>query len=517
VFQLDRAIGVVTIPVLTVPIAVAMAGPAQATTLPKPPTKTLPSALDVASPYEPQSICDPVAKPGVVDFATLMTTYYKVGNTGGITRNCDSGLTEHSEGRAWDWMLSVDNPDQKAIADSVTAWLSAPDAQGRPGAMARRFGIMYIIWNHRIWGTYALQRGWAPYTGPVPHTDHIHFSFSWDGAYARTSWWTGKALTTTISLGPSPTTPPQAPGSVYSILVVGSTGSDVALAQKVIGATADGIFGPQTESALRAWQASHGVPVTGQLDTATWAAMERLHLVPTRGAVAPAPKPAPAPAPKPAPAPAPAPSPAPAPAPKPAANPLAAYASSTLRRGSVGPAVVALQKAVGATPDGAFGPLTEAAVRVYQARHRLPVTGIAGPSTWAALMGVTSPTTTTASRSTSRPAPAPKPATTTTTTTTKATTRTTTMTTGPLLRLGARGDAVKTLQRALGGVAVDGLYGARTLAAVQAFQKSAHLPVTGIADAGVWRATASSVPGRRPPSRHCSSGRSSPAPVSWPP
>ena len=144
-----------------------------------------------------------------------------------------------------------------------------------------------------------------------------------------------------------------------------------------------------------------------------------------------------------------------------------------MRRGSVGPAVVALQKAVGVTADGAFGPLTEAAVRAYQARHHLPVTGIAGPSTWAALMGVTSPTTTTASRSTSRPAPAPKPATT---------------TTGPLLRLGARGDAVKTLQRALGGVAVDGLYGTRTLAAVQAFQKSAHLPVTGIADAGVWRA-----------------------------
>ncbi len=48
--------------------------------------------------------------------------------------------------------------------------------------MARRFGIMYIIWNHQIWGTYAPQRGWAPYTGSVPHTDHIHFSFSWDGA-----------------------------------------------------------------------------------------------------------------------------------------------------------------------------------------------------------------------------------------------------------------------------------------------------------------------------------------------
>ena len=56
----------------------------------------------------------------------------------------------------------------------------------------------------------------------MPHTDHIHFSFSWDGAYARTSWWTGKALTT-VSPGPAsaptPTTPPQTPSAVYSLLI----------------------------------------------------------------------------------------------------------------------------------------------------------------------------------------------------------------------------------------------------------------------------------------------------------
>jgi hypothetical protein len=30
---------------------------------------------------------------------------------------------------------------------------------------------------------------------PSPHTDHIHLSLSWDGAFARTSWWTGSAVT----------------------------------------------------------------------------------------------------------------------------------------------------------------------------------------------------------------------------------------------------------------------------------------------------------------------------------
>lgn len=479
--HLVRALGVITIPALTIPMSLAAS--ADAVTLPKPPSKALPSDLDVASPYEPQRICDPVAKPGVLAFARLMTSYYQVGNTGGITRNCNSGVTEHSEGRAWDWMLSVNDPNQKAIADSVTAWLSAPDAQGHPGAMARRFGIMYIIWNRRIWGTYAPERGWAAYHGAEPHTDHIHFSFSWDGAYQRTSWWTGKALTT-IDYGPSspsPTTGPQAPSSVYSILIEGASGADVALAQKVLGTTVDGDFGPQTEAALRAWQTAHGVPVTGVLDAATWAAMVRLKLVPARGIattpVNPAPAPDPAPVPQPITTPVtrpittpvtrPVTGPAPVPVSTTPTGSLAAYAKTTLRRGSTGAAVIALQKALAVTADGAFGPLTEAAVRTFQSRHDLPATGVVGPTTWAALAGQGVVTTTPKAPSVATTAP------------TSAT---------PVLRVGSRGDAVKTLQRALGGVAVDGVFGSRTAQAVAAFQRAVRLSPTGVADAAVWHA-----------------------------
>ena len=229
-----RALGALTIPVLGVPLA---ASDAVAAPLPKPPVKSLPSALDVAPPYQGQRVCDPHAKPGVLAFAQLMVANYGVGTSAwGITRNCNSGITEHSEGRAWDWMLSSANPDQKAIADSVVTWLSAPDAQGRPGAMARRFGINYIIWNKRMWRAYAPERGWAAYTGSVPHTDHIHFTFTWDGAYRRTSWWTGRAVTT-IDPGPpapTPTTAPTTPSAVYTVLVLGSTGADVALAAQQV-------------------------------------------------------------------------------------------------------------------------------------------------------------------------------------------------------------------------------------------------------------------------------------------
>jgi peptidoglycan hydrolase-like protein with peptidoglycan-binding domain len=198
--------------------------------------------------------------------------------------------------------------------------------------------------------------------------------------------------------------------------------------------------------------------------------MVALKLIPPRGTTTPAPTPAPKPTP--APTPAPKPTPAPAPAPKPTTtSPLAPYAKTTLRKGSTGAAVTALQKALGITADGAFGPQTEAAVKAYQARRNLPATGIVAASTWAALMGQAT-TSTGASRSTTAPRPT--------------TAYTPLMST--TLQAGAKGNAVKALQRALGGLVVDGAYGARTVAAVKAFQTAHHLPATGVTDTKVWQA-----------------------------
>lgn len=56
-----------------------------------------------------------------------------------------------------------------------------------------------------------------------------------------------------------------------------------------------------------------------------------------------------------------------------------------LQRGSRGQQVVAVQKVIGATPDGKFGPKTEAAVKAWQAENDLYVDGIVGPKTWAAM------------------------------------------------------------------------------------------------------------------------------------
>jgi peptidoglycan hydrolase-like protein with peptidoglycan-binding domain len=131
---------------------------------------------------------------------------------------------------------------------------------------------------------------------------------------------------------------------------------------------------------------------------------------------------------------------------------------------------VALQKALKVTADGAFGPQTESAVKAFQTRRNLPANGVVGPSTWAALMGGTA-----APSAPSRSTPARV-----------STPYTPLMST--VLRTGAKGTAVKTLLRALGGLAVDGAYGARTAAADAAFQKAHGQKATGVTDTRVWAA-----------------------------
>jgi hypothetical protein len=263
-------------------LTIGVAPPAHA--IPAPPRKALPTALDARMGYQPQVSCDPRPKPGVTAFAALMRGRYKTG-TIGTYRPCQSDTSEHYDSRAMDWMLSVNNPTQKAVARSVTTWLSANN-----GAMARRFGISYMIFNRRIWGGYAPERGWAAYKGSDPHTSHVHFSFGWDGAMKRTSWWTGRA-TTVADLGPCRVYRGQfaplqkgirtgacprlraAPLSVYRVAVYGQTSGQITTAQRRLGVAATGHFGWPTFRKLVVWQSAVHVPVTGVLDKATWRRM----------------------------------------------------------------------------------------------------------------------------------------------------------------------------------------------------------------------------------------------------
>ncbi|MGW5363061.1 hypothetical protein [Actinopolymorpha pittospori] len=147
--------------------------------------------VDPYAPYVGQWLCDPTPKAGVVDVLNLVRAAYRP-RWWGIAGTCASTSTsEHKEGRALDIAFDAGSPRERAAAEDFLRWLLAPDQDGNQHAMARRLGVMYVIWNHQIWRSYRPQDGWQPYTGtPNPHTDHIHLSFSWEGALRQTTWWT---------------------------------------------------------------------------------------------------------------------------------------------------------------------------------------------------------------------------------------------------------------------------------------------------------------------------------------
>jgi hypothetical protein len=191
---------------LIVALVIPLAGPAAAA---PPSVPSFGPEIDAYARYDGQSQCLNTEQPGVVDFRSLLQRTYGA-NSAGILRSCGvGGVSEHKEGRAYDWMVNVSNPSQRAQADELIAWLLAPDEHGNANAMARRFGIMYIVWNRQSWKAYRPtdgpnRDGWVAYNGANPHTDHVHFSFSWDGARQRTSYWSSPSIPTSTSFSDVP-------------------------------------------------------------------------------------------------------------------------------------------------------------------------------------------------------------------------------------------------------------------------------------------------------------------------
>ncbi|HKJ55331.1 MAG TPA: hypothetical protein VJ978_05030, partial [Nitriliruptoraceae bacterium] len=143
--------------------------------------------VDDEAPFAAQRYCDPTPKPGAVALGEILLDAVPGTVNMGVTRPCDQGdRSEHKEGRAFDWGVVGVDP---AKVDAVVAQLLAPDKRGNAHAMARRLGIMYIIWNGEIWSGQFADRGWRPYNGHSEHVDHVHFSLSWPGALGHTSFW----------------------------------------------------------------------------------------------------------------------------------------------------------------------------------------------------------------------------------------------------------------------------------------------------------------------------------------
>ena len=275
----------------------------------------------------------------------------------------------------------------------------------------------------------------------------------------------------------------------------GDVGDAVKVAQNLLnrhGASidVDGSFGPSTEAAVRAFQTAHGLKVDGVVGPQTWGALDKEPVKPaapgtivtkavttltalaatlglavaalsganpsipdpeatlTPGTTITLPADAPTtPSPTPTftpvtPTPAPAPQP---PATKPAPKPVTVtYKRPALRRGAKGTAVRVMQRALGVSADGSFGPATEKAVRAHQTARGLKVDGVVGPQTWGSLIG-----------------------------------------NRPQVRRGDWSRSVKIVQQAV-GASVDGKFGPATEAAVKAHQRKHGLKVDGVVGPQTW-------------------------------
>jgi len=56
-------------------------------------------------------------------------------------------------------------------------------------AMARAMGVQYWIWNRQQYSVKGNSVARSRYTGPNPHTDHVHIEQNLAGSKLQTSYW----------------------------------------------------------------------------------------------------------------------------------------------------------------------------------------------------------------------------------------------------------------------------------------------------------------------------------------
>ena len=149
--------------------------------------------------YQPQTACAPKAKPGTVALGHWLVKTYG-GGYGRISSLCRGGsVSEHKEGRAFDWSLNALKASDRARATRFLKQLFATGPTGEPAELARRMGVMYVIWNDRIYAAYDQFRvrtyrsssckKLAKCSKTLRHRDHMHISLTRAGGFGRTSWY----------------------------------------------------------------------------------------------------------------------------------------------------------------------------------------------------------------------------------------------------------------------------------------------------------------------------------------
>ncbi len=151
--------------------------------------------------YQPEDACRDRPRVGTKALTTWINKSFAGGTAVASLRRCDRSTSEHQDGRAIDWSMdAAKKADRREVRRFLDA-LFVADADGEAHALARRMGIMYLIWNDGMYSSYT--SGGADHFGrraygcgcgskTARHRDHVHISLGLRGGRGLTSWYTEK-------------------------------------------------------------------------------------------------------------------------------------------------------------------------------------------------------------------------------------------------------------------------------------------------------------------------------------
>ena len=128
--------------------------------------------------------------------------------------------------------------------------------------------IYYIISNGKIANP---GQPWRKYTGSNPHDHHVHISVAaspdlYDDAR---DWDIGDVA----HVAPPDIVTPPKPIVENPFLLKGARGDAVVRLQRLLKIEDDGVFGPKTDAAVKAFQKAHKLVADGKVGVYTWRAL----------------------------------------------------------------------------------------------------------------------------------------------------------------------------------------------------------------------------------------------------
>ena len=360
------------------------------------------------------------------------------------------------------------------IADIPESYPGTPLRIGSTGEAVRTIQrqLNRIAKDYPSFGTLEVDGVYGQSTADVVKKFQKQFGLTQDGVVGHSTWYqisyiyvAVKKLAQLTSEGEQPTGG-LVSGTFPGTLRLGSSGDTVEQVQFWLNTVADyvpsipkvnvdGIFGPATQTAVRAFQTHYSLTVDGIVGRVTWDTLYNEYQS-IQADIAP-----------------------------PGVTQPGQYPGTPLRVGSRGNEVKQMQfylriiarsnrNIPSINADGIFGSATEAAVRAFQNGYGLNVDGVVGPLTWNKIYEVYTDLINGLLTADQRPGVYP----------------------GTPLRLGSTGRAVKEIQYYLyllsayfpeiPQIAYDGIFGAATEKAVRAYQQLFGLTVDGIVGRATW-------------------------------